>query len=124
MIHEDIYGLLANDAGVTAVTTKIWPVAGPQNTTFPAIVYSRINSIRDQNFDEVENFVRSTFMVDSYAKTYTAALSLSELVKAVLNNYRGGSIHKIKLDSSTDIVESETDLFRVSQNFEVWHTEQ
>ncbi len=124
MIQEDIYSLLSDDAGVIAVTTNIYPVSGPQNTTFPVIVYTRISSFRGQNFDEVENFVRSTFMVDSYAETYTAALALAELVKTALNNYSGGSIHIIKLDSATDILEGETNLFRVSQNYEVWHTEQ
>jgi len=124
MIQEDIYSLLSDDAGVIAVTTNIYPVSGPQNTTFPVIVYTRISSFRGQNFDEVENFVRSTFMVDSYAETYTAALALAELVKTALNNYSGGNIHIIKLDSATDILEGETNLFRVSQNYEVWHTEQ
>ena len=123
MIQEVIYTLLSTDVGVSALTSEIYPVAGPQDAVFPVIVYARIHSARDSNFDEVENFVRSTFMVDSYAKTYTAALTLAEAVKAAINDYRAGSIWLIKLDSSNDILERETDLFRVSQIYEVWHTE-
>jgi hypothetical protein len=123
MIQEDIYTLLANDAGVGALTSRIYPISGPQETAFPVIVYARINSRRDTNFDEVEDFVRSTFMIDSYSETYAESAALSEAVRAAINNHTSTSIHLIKLDSANDIFESETDLFRVSQNYEIWHTE-
>jgi len=123
MIHQELYTLISGDAGVSAITTSIYPVSGPQNTTFPVIVYTRIHSDRRQNFDEVENFVRSIFMVDSYAETYNATQTLAEAVKTAVNDYKGGTIHRIKLESENDILESETDLFRVSQNYDIWHTE-
>lgn len=124
MIQEDIYNLLSAAPGVTSITTNIYPVSGPQETTFPVIVYTQTRDDRGQNFDEVENFVRATFMIDSYAESYASSITLAEEVKSALNDYRGGDIQLIKLESSTDILERETELFRVSQNYEVWHTEQ
>lgn len=123
MILEDVYTLLSGDAGVTAITTGIYPVLIPQSADYPAIAYQRTSSDRDVNFDEVEDWVRTSAQIDSYATSYSDTAGLADAVKAALNNYKGGVIQLIKLDSELDIFEDSTSLFRVSQRYTIWHTE-
>lgn len=123
MILEDIYTLLSGDSAITTITEGIYPVLIPESAPYPAIAYQRTNSDRGINFDEVENFVNTTVQIDSYAETYSNSVYLADTVKAALNDYAGGDIQLIKLDSELDTFEDATSLFRVSQRYLIWHTE-
>lgn len=123
MILETVYSLLSGDAGVGAIASAIYPLRAPQGSASPFVVYQRTDSDRATNFDEVENFVATSVQVDSYALSYSQAISLSEAVKTVLNGHTTYPIHLARLETDLEIYEDDTRLYRVSQRYTLWHTE-
>jgi len=121
MIQDEIYTLLTGST--SPQVTEAYPVVIPQQATYPAVRYARITSTREMNHEEVEQWVRSVFQIDSYAHSYNAALDLSESVKAAINDYTGGTIQQIRLDFEAESLEDDTDLFRVMQQYTIWHRE-
>lgn len=121
MIQESIYTLLTTLTSPNL--TKVYPVSIPQEVEYPATRYARSSSTRDTNFDEVEDFVRTVIEVDNYAESYNDALERAENTKAALNNYAGGNIQLIRLDVELDTLEESTNLYRIFQQFTVWHSE-
>lgn len=121
MIYDDLYALLTSR--ISPATNDVYPITIPQEVDYPAIRYARISSTREMNFDEVENWVRTVFQFDVYAETPIGAISTAESVKAALNDYSGGGIQKIRLDTEFEMYEDEVDLYRVMQQFTIWHTE-
>jgi hypothetical protein len=103
--------------------TEVYPVSIPQTATYPAVSYMRISSVRNVNFSEVEDWVRTVFEVNCYGETFNEALSLAEDTKSALNGYRGGNIQLIRLDNELEMLEDAVDLYRVAQQYTVWHKE-
>jgi len=121
MISADIYTLLTTTT--SPQLTEVYPVVIPQQAEYPAVRYVRITSSRDMNHTEVESWVRSVFQIDCYGNSFNAALDLSENVKAALNDYDGGVIQRIRLDFEAESLEDDTDLYRVMQQYTIWHRE-
>lgn len=69
-------------AGVAAA--RVYRVKLPENPTFPAIVISRVDTIRP-NDTATSRIARSRIQCTAYAATDTAADSLSELIADCLN---------------------------------------
>ena len=121
MIQDDLYSLLTTRT--SPLMSEVYPVVIPQQATYPAIRYARITSNREMNYDEVENWVRSVFQIDCYGESYNTTLELAESVKSAINNYAGGAIQRIRLDFEAESLEDDTDLYRVLQQYTIWHTE-
>lgn len=121
MIQEELYTLLTT--ATSPQLSQVYPIVIPQQATYPAIRYVRITSTREMNHDEVESWVRSVFQIDCYGNSYNAALDTAETVKGALNDYTGGTIQKARLDFEAESLEDDTDLYRVMQQFTIWHRE-
>lgn len=121
MIQEEIYTLLTG--ATSPQLSEVYPIVIPQQASYPAVRYVRITSTRDMNHDEVESWVRSVFQIDCFGSSYSEAVSTAETVKAAVNDYTGGTIQKARLDFEVESLEGDTDLFRVMQQFTIWHRE-
>lgn len=121
MIHEEVYTRLTT--GTSPNLTEVYATLIPQEVSYPAVRYARVSSTREMNFDEVENFVRSVFQVDTYAETPTQALSTADSIKTALNDYQGGNIQETRIDTEFEMYEDDVKLYRVMQQFTIWHTE-
>ena len=95
------------------------PEVQVQNDVYPYIVYRRlispINNILDGNGNPPIN--NTVFEVTSWAQTYAAAVSLAALVSAAM---RGWNVQNV-MTREHDQFESDVRLFRVIQEFSVWH---
>jgi len=58
MIEHAIYSILSNDSGVTAITTRIYPIMLPQNAVYPAISYQVNEDTEEETFDGQGTFQR------------------------------------------------------------------
>lgn len=121
MIHEEFYALLTSLT--SPQLTQVYPSVIPQEVTLPAVRYARISSVRGMNFDEVEDWVRTVFQVDTYGNSLNEAITTAESIKAGVNDYRGGNIQRIRIDSEFEMFEDDTSLYRVMQQYTIWHTE-
>jgi hypothetical protein len=121
MIQDEFYALITTRT--SPQMTEVYPVSIPQTAVYPAVSYMRISSVRNVNFSEVEDWVRTVFEVNCYAESFNEALNLAEDAKAALNGYRGGNIQLIRLDNELEMLEDAVDLYRVAQQYTVWHKE-
>ena len=120
-----IFSLLTNDSTVTGlVGTRIYPNTLPNQSTYPAVIYSQVTEEFDPSKDGPVPTGVFQYQLDIYADTYPTAQNISNAVKSVLDWYTGSvggqTISRIrKGDESDDIWEDEKELFHVVQNYSI-----
>lgn len=139
MIQESLYNYLVTDSGVSAITTRCYPLVIPQQsyeeaTRHPCLVYRIDGQERQVLFANTNEMVRATVTIDSYARTYAGAHALAAAVRGALVDYSGQmatvtspvtytTVKRIFLDQQSDLVDIEPGLYRVMQQYTVWYHE-
>ncbi len=123
MISETVYGILSVAAGITTITTNIFPVVIPQKANPPAITYQRDGSRYLRTFDGHVQLVEASFQIDCWASSVATAESLAAAVKSVLIDYSTAPITQVWLTNELNLFEAETELHRVLLQFTAWHIE-
>lgn len=85
---EVVAELLATPSIKALVKTRIHPAPLPQNVTMPAISYQRISTIEDICYDGVDGLTQIRLQLNFFAKTFTDARTLQQLVRGVLKGKR------------------------------------
>jgi hypothetical protein len=127
MIETALRSILVNDDTVAALTTRCYPVMLPQNPTYPLILYTKISGERAHHLSGVSGHAHPRFQVEAWAETYTAAKTLAEAIREALDGYMGTDsgveIGSCLIDSEHDIYEPELKVYRVLQDYMIWHEE-
>ena len=127
MIETAIRSILINDATVKAITTRVYPVALPQSPTYPLILYTKITGMRDHHLQGPSGHAHPRFQIEAWAKTYTEAKTLADAIREALDGYSGTAagtkIGSCLIESEQDIYESEIEVYRVIQDYFIWHEE-
>ncbi|RMD51893.1 DUF3168 domain-containing protein [Candidatus Parcubacteria bacterium] len=127
-IEYGLYNKLKNDAGINAlVSGRVYPLRLPQQPTLPAITYQRISTVRLQQLGGVTNNARVRFQIDSFAETFNEIKDIAAAIRAALDGFKGtlssDTVYRIISLSENDLYENEADIYRNSQDYEVWHLE-
>jgi len=125
------YGLvnrLKNDGTVAGiVAARIYPHRLPQMPTFPAITYSRVSGARVDILKGISGLAKPTFQFDLWTESYNTVKSLADAVRESLNGYQGTldgeTAYRVKILNEVDNFEEELGVYRVIQDFEVFHRE-
>lgn len=89
-VGQIIYGVLSAASGVTAlVSTRIYPDMAPQNTTFPYIVFQKLQTQPTDTKEGVSKLDKILVQVDCYSNNYDNAHSLAASVRTALDRYTG-----------------------------------
>ena len=133
MIEAGIKSHLSADVGVSAiVASRIYPLIIPQHaagepTRMPCLVYTRIDSRRQQKFCGTDGLVRSVFQFDSYAVTFATSEALAAATRASLIDFVGtmgtDTVKACFLDLQFATTEPDPGLYRATQRFILWHDE-
>jgi hypothetical protein len=127
MIETELKYILVNDTTVKAITTRCYPVKLPQNPTYPLILYTKISGMRDHHLTGPSGHAHPRFQIEAWAETYAGAKTLSEAIRGALDGYTGTAsstkISSCLLDSERDVYESEIEVYRVIQDYLIWHDE-
>jgi hypothetical protein len=111
-IAAAIYDVLKNNSGVSAlVSTRIYPLAIPQDATLPAIQYQKISS-RGYYTHDGEAAIRSRIQISAVAETYDAA-----------DDIAGVRIFSCFLEGERDGFGILNDLAVVQQDYMILHGE-
>ena len=125
--EEAIVYMLANDDGVKAITTRIYPEIIPQNPTCPLITYQRVSGFRDSVLSGPSGFAHPRMQVDAYAETYAGAKELAGAIRGALNGKTysedGIKVASIVMVTDRDLYEDGIKCYRVSADYMIWHTE-
>lgn len=125
--------LVGNAAVQSLVSGRIYPLrhVGPQPIAFPLIIWRRAGVIREQTLGLPMGVPRLTVELYVYGTTYESARDLADKCRQVLDGY-GGTLDNVTVrqvalvDEEDDLVMqegSESSLYSVRQNYEVWWQE-
>ncbi len=131
-IEEALYSYLKGYAGLAAlVSTRIYPLILPQDSTFPAVTYQRISGPRIHTMGNDPGLAYPRFQVSCWGKTYASAKAVAAQVIAALQNQRnttwGGTggvmVQASILESDRDLYEPDTQVYHVPVDVTIWFIE-
>lgn len=127
-----LYAKLAATAGVSAlVGTRITPLRLMDATDLPAIAYTQISGPRILTHDEAagSSLAQKRYQLDAWAETYAEAHAIALQVRTALDGYRGTvtsgadslTLQGVLIEGERDDYDPETRIYRVIQEYTVWH---
>lgn len=121
MIETKLYTALSGTTNITDYAgTRIYPVALPQEPTYPAIVYTRTSGGQVNDLSGYAGLENPQIGIDVFAETYNAAKALAEKVHTVLNTV---TTFRATLTNDSDNFEAEINCYRVAMDFSCWNKE-
>src|SRR5687768_6584367 len=104
-------------ASLTSAQSRVYPLALPQEPTFPAVVYQQVSAVRTHAMGQDAAIVRCRVQLDMRGNTYAEARALAGEVLARLNRFKGVvgayTVHDILFDNESLTYESESNTRRV-----------
>jgi hypothetical protein len=121
-VEEAVRTVLTNTGAVTAlISTRVYPLYLPPDTTLPAVAYERISTRRSYAHDGPQAPVTARIQYDSIATTLSAAMGVADAIRGALSGYTGTSagvrIASCLLANEMSQEEKDTGYARVSQDF-------
>lgn len=105
---------LASGGVAALVSARVYPVLLPQTPTYPAISYQRISNSGTNGSTALRE---SRWQVNCWAATYAGAVSLSEAVKAAMEEHTDVSqtpgIKYSRIVNEFDDYDPDTEIYRV-----------
>lgn len=134
LLHEAIKAHLESDTSVESLLGgRFYYIIVPQAYIgagrMPCVVFNRSTVERQVRYCETDGVIRTSVTLDCYALRYTSARALAAEVRKSLIDFRGmlaGSlfVRAASLVNELDLVDIEPGLFRVSQSWDFWHSEE
>lgn len=127
MIEAAIKGLLTGDATVSGlVSSRVYPIALPQEATLPAISYSRVSMFgKDVTHSGTNQAAKTVLQISCWARSALAAKNLANAVKAVLHGYSGATggetIFYTQVVNEVDLFDPEVGIFQIPVDVMVHH---
>ncbi|MFN7177115.1 MAG: DUF3168 domain-containing protein [Thermaurantiacus sp.] len=129
-MEEALIGFLLSDGPLAAlVGNRIHDTVNEQGSQLPRLRLSLINSVPAYADDGEAGITESRIQIDTFAPTRTIALSVSRAVfarlSAVSQTIAGvdfQTIEKVGEQSTFETPPDRVDVFRVRQDFMIWHT--
>ena len=88
VLEQGLFLLLSSNSPQTTAESRIYPRL-PQGVTFPAILYARIGTERQQALDSNVGVTEATIMLECVAESYSEAKTLADEVRTILHGYSG-----------------------------------
>lgn len=121
MIVDSFYSFLAAQVGVTSLCEQIFPLTIPEGKSPPAITYSLDSDERDLVFDGQGGLKQALIDTSSWSLDHATAHTIADAIETALANYRGAfgskTAEHIRLARKFELFESDSGLYRVSQQF-------
>lgn len=90
MIESALRALVLADSAVSAlIGTRLYPQKLPQDPTYPAATYQRIDGPRLYDHGGATGLAEGRFQFDVWATTYSSAKAVAAAVRAALSGYSG-----------------------------------
>lgn len=130
-LKTELTTFLKANAGVSAITTDIYPGNAPFIASNPFLVYQKASLNNVSHIGGVTTLNNERVQIDAYAKTSLAAETLAQAVISALNGYRGamGSINvrTCRIDDGNDEFKDDSNgsqkgTHRRRVDFQIWYT--
>lgn len=123
VFEQGLYAKLA--ASSTLAAKRIYPRL-PEGVTFPAILYTRIGTSRQQAIDGNVGVTEAMVAIECVAANYSDSKTLADEVRTALHGYRGAwstlICRHITLENETESTEQDGDRVThwVTQIYRIW----
>lgn len=118
-IQTDLYSLLSNFAGLTAlVSTNIYAAKASQSTGYPMITYRSITSKSINSLDGTGLLFNSIYQFDIYASTQQECFDISDQMIVAMKTATFKNILQSRIDAEFD---DTPDVYRLILDYSVWH---
>lgn len=120
-----IYLILNADSAVTAlVGDRIKPVIAPETTSYPYVVYSQLNELREASKDGPGTNDLYSFDVEIFAQTDSEAYAIAEAAQNALDWFSGSigthNVNRIhKTDQNDNRFEEQKEVFQITQTYTI-----
>lgn len=91
VIESEVYTRLSNHAGLTALTTQIWPYDPPQGTRMPLILYSLVDATPEHAMGSDPGLTHSMFEIRVEADDPLESRNVSVQVKGAMDRWRSST---------------------------------
>lgn len=109
------------------ISIRIYPLILPQNPTYPAITYQRIDGPREHCISEDAGMAHPRIQIDSWGKRVGDTKAVATQVRGALQRWNDSTSSPAVLDCllecDEDSYESETNIYRVRQDWICWYRE-
>lgn len=127
-IESEVYDRLVNDAGVSALTTRIYPARIPDKAALPVIRFFRVSTQRPSAMGSDLGLAGASFQIDCWAATQAGMIALRDAIRQAMQRFRdsGGSpaIQDIFIEQEQDHgFEIDLQAYRGSVDVLVWAEE-
>lgn len=130
LIEEGFHEHLTADAGVSAITTRGYPVKAPQDVVLPCWVYQKLSGPREHSHDGASGDAHPRIRIRCYAKSYPGAKALANAARIALDGFSGTMgdnntcvVGAVFLANEIDGWDEEAKADFVSLDFTCWHKE-
>ena len=128
-LEEVLVAHLSAYDGLTAlISVRIYPLILPQSPTLPALTYQRIDGPREHCMSEDAEVARPRIQIDTWAETDASAKAVATQVRTALQRWADATTSPVVLDSlldnDEDSYEPDTNIYRVRQDWIIWHREE
>lgn len=119
--EADLYAHLLGDAAITAMTgSRVYPVLRPQDSAFPAVVYTRVSGTPQQSLDGFTSGLNNFRMqLDCYATRFDQCRLLAEAVQSRM--LTAAVTFKSVMVFDQDFYEPDDRLFKIIMDFSCWY---
>ena len=126
-VEETLVAALLADAAVSAlVSDRVFVTGGRQGATRPYVTVQRITTKTNASLDASSTLDAALTQIDSWADTALAARGLAEAVRAAIDcrdiETQDPWFNAVLQDDRGPTTDEETRAFRVSQDYDLWHS--
>ncbi len=124
MIGAAIYGILSGASAITSlVSTRIYPMVAPQNSTMPYITYSTITNTPSDTKSGVSKVDSILVQFDIYDTTVLSVEGVYEALRATLDFIAPATYNSIQIDgvsfrNERQLYEEDFEVHRKSVDFQ------
>ena len=134
-VEAGLVDLLINDATFLGLVADLpQPMRLVQNPTYPSVTYQRIDAQRVKSTEGPSCLADARVQFDVWATTWNEARQIADAIRVKLDGFVGTAtaqfspteafkIQGIFIRSERDLYDGETELYRISQDYDVWYTE-
>jgi len=89
-LEEAIYAYLISETAMHAqIVDRLYPLLLPQKCQLPAVAYTLISVDRTPALQNDTGFVKATLQFSCHAKSYSEAVSITQLLREALQDFSG-----------------------------------
>ena len=113
-IESLVYGRLTSYSGITAITTRAYPLLLPQSPTYEALTYQKISNTEQKGTSTLKD---ARFQLNCWAASYGEAHALATEVKAAFEEWHDldqiPGVNFARVVGETDEYDDDTKVYRV-----------